>query len=30
MLGAPGDHIWTGTFTDGQRMLRVMGCLEKC
>jgi hypothetical protein len=30
MLGAPGDHIWTGTFADGQRTLRVMGCLEAC
>jgi hypothetical protein len=24
------DHIWTGTFTDGQHSLKVMGCLEAC
>jgi hypothetical protein len=24
------DHVWTGTFTDGQNSLKVMGCLEAC
>ena len=24
------DHVWTGTFTDGQHSLKVMGCLEAC
>jgi hypothetical protein len=34
MLNNPGlektDHVWTGTFTDGQCRLKVMGCLEAC
>lgn len=24
------DHVWTGTFTNGQHSLKVMGCLEAC
>jgi hypothetical protein len=24
------DYVWTGTFTDGQHSLKVMGCLEAC
>jgi hypothetical protein len=34
MLDNPGlektDHVWTGTFTNGQQRLKVMGCLEAC
>ena len=34
MMYNPGleknDHVWTGTFTDGQHSLKVMGCLEVC
>jgi len=34
MMDNPGleknDHVWTGTFTDGQNSLKVMGCLEAC
>ena len=24
------DLVWTGSFTDGQHSLKVMGCLEAC
>ena len=30
MLDTTTDHVWTGTFTDGQHSLKVMGCLEAC
>jgi hypothetical protein len=34
MIDNPGleknDHVWTGTFTDDQHSLKVMGCLETC
>jgi hypothetical protein len=34
MMDNPGleknDHVWMGTFTNGQNSLKVMGCLEAC